>query len=373
MTEERKMILNLLSEGKISAEEAEELLDALGDDAVALTDLSGHGEEQRQDDRQGHGHGQWQLPMSGRISDELSERLSKVAGEMAEAGQEIPARLYRAFESMAGAIGRASRTIGVHAERTFEGEISGERGLSAIDFSALNGSVKVAGWDKAGYRVTVRASVRGAESRAAAEQSLASEAKLLFEGGRMSIECKDRSLLDSMSIEAYVPSQMGGDITLSTRNGSVTLEKVQAGRVEARSSNGRVTLDALKAVSVNASAHNGAMNASGGLGDATLESANGSVSMILAYESAGRVRIRTANGSIRVIAPRAGAVVYEIAAETANGTVKSSIEGARVETERESSWGRMRRLRVMTQGDEGGPRVAVDACATNGSVTLENA
>lgn len=383
MSEERRIILNLLAEGKITADEAEQLLDAL--DETDLYDLgsfdeAGSGDsgdqcdEERLDDLSDLGE---RLGAQAEVmADDLSERLSKAVSEMAEAGQELPDRLGRMFGSMFGSFGWSPGYVGVRAERTFESEMPADCRISAIDLATRSGSIKLAGWDRPGYKVVARAKVRGADSQAEAERKLASSLRLLLDGGVMRVDCTDQAIRDSLSIEAYVPGASTYDIKVNTRNGSARVESLNSRSMEVRSSNGRVALEDTNAQNTIASARNGSLSARGDLGDAGLDTANGSISVTLSYESAGKIRVNTANGSVRLYVPREARVAYEIDAQTVNGSVKNSLDGAhRITRETGARRGGHRGLSVITCPDNAAsspPVVAVDARALNGSVSVQS-
>ena len=164
MSEERKIILNLLAEGKITAREAEQLMEALDEsDPYDLGD-SGPVRQVDQVDQVDRGDlGDRRDARADVIADDLSERLSKAVSEMAEAGQELPDRLARMLGSMFGSLGWSFGPAGVQAERVFESEMPADCAISAVDFATSNGSVKLTGWDRQGYKLVARAMMYTAE------------------------------------------------------------------------------------------------------------------------------------------------------------------------------------------------------------------
>ena len=376
MSEERKIILNLLAEGKITAREAEQLMEALDEsDPYDLGD-SGPVRQVDQVDQVDRGDlGDRRDARADVIADDLSERLSKAVSEMAEAGQELPDRLARMLGSMFGSLGWSFGPAGVQAERVFESEMPADCAVSAVDFATSNGSVKLTGWDRPGYKLVARAMVRGVDIKSEAERRLAAGLGLSLEGGVMRLECRDDAIRNSLSVEAYLPQANTYDVKVSTRNGSATLKSLTAGTIDVRSANGRVALGDVTAASTTASARNGSVTASGDLGEADLETANGSVSVTLSYRSAGRLRVNTGNGSVRLSVPRDARVAYEISAQTVNGAVRTSLECA--EVRREPGAGRGPGRSVSLVARPGGavsspPTVVVEARAVNGSVSINS-
>ena len=373
MSEERKIILNLLAEGRITAGEAEQLLEAL--DETDLYDLGDSGPVDQVDQVDQGDLGDRLDARADVIADDLSERLSKAVSEMAEAGQELPDRLARMLGSMFGSLGWSFGPAGVQAERVFEPEVPADCAISAVDLATSNGSVKLTGWDRPGYKLVARAMVRGVDIKSEAERRLAAGLGLSLEGGVMRLECRDDAIRNSLSVEAYLPQANTYDVKVSTRNGSATLKSLTAGTIDVRSANGRVALGDVTAASTTASARNGSVTASGDLGEADLETANGSVSVTLSYRSAGRLRVNTGNGSVRLSVPRDARVAYEISAQTVNGAVRTSLECA--EVRREPGAGRGPGRSVSLVARPGGavsspPTVVVEARAVIGSVSINS-
>ena len=373
MSEERKIILNLLAEGRITAGEAEQLLEAL--DETDLYDLGDSGPVDQVDQVDQGDLGDRLDARADVIADDLSERLSKAVSEMAEAGQELPDRLARMLGSMFGSLGWSFGPAGVQAERVFEPEVPADCAISAVDLATSNGSVKLTGCDRPGYKLVARAMVRGVDIKSEAERRLTAGLGLSLEGGVMRLECRDDAIRNSLSVEAYLPQANTYDVKVSTRNGSATLKSLTAGTIDVRSANGRVALGDVTAASTTASARNGSVTASGDLGEADLETANGSVSVTLSYRSAGRLRVNTGNGSVRLSVPRDARVAYEISAQTVNGAVRTSLECA--EVRREPGAGRGPGRSVSLVARPGGavsspPTVVVEARAVNGSVSINS-
>ena len=103
MSEERKIILDLLAEGRITADEAEQLLDAL--DEADPYDLSDSGQVDQVDQGDLGDLGDQLGARADAIAGDLSDRLSKAVSEMAEAGQELPARWAQCSVRSAGRLG----------------------------------------------------------------------------------------------------------------------------------------------------------------------------------------------------------------------------------------------------------------------------
>lgn len=353
MGEERRIVLNLLAEKRITVEEAEQLLAALEGATETVSEVES-------------------ADADSSFMDALPERLSKVFSEMVDAGQELPGRLSKAMESLLGGFGWSCR--GVQAEKCFKDDVCSPD-IHSIDFATRNGSIKVVAWDKPGYHVVARARVVGADSEEEAERRLDSAIRLVTSDGKVSIDCEDRLIVHSLSIEAYFPKDRTYDVLVHTRNGSITLENLNGGSLDARSSNGRITLDSIRASRLAAATSNGSVTASGHLGDASIETLNGRVATTLDYESDGHLTISTSNGSIRITTLNRPDVSYEVNAETTNGAIRVLDEDAEVRSELRSPVGTGRKVTALTGTGEpegGGAKIRVDARASNGSISIES-
>ncbi len=114
MSEERKLILNLLAEGKITSEEAEELLDAIEADETTTrgeaSETAADGARVEGDTGIGAGPGccgpgvRPQEPKKPRInidiSPDLEDRVQDMAGELEDLVQDIPEKVQKALESV---------------------------------------------------------------------------------------------------------------------------------------------------------------------------------------------------------------------------------------------------------------------------------
>ncbi|MCR4426583.1 MAG: DUF4097 family beta strand repeat-containing protein [Firmicutes bacterium] len=365
MSEERKAILGLLAEGKITADEADQLLDAL---------------EERDDVSDGtsrEGRGPGSAPAGARSLrvdlDGIADRIGKVVGEMVEAGHELPNRVRGiSLTSILGSLGLGDLFGGVPVEKVFEGSLPDGVSRFRVVFSTSNGHIRVSSWDQPGYRVCVRVGVRGVDTQDQAERKVAEELRLALGRDGMGFDCADPRMLESIAVDAFVPNGPSYDVSVQTTNGSVVIEGVSATAIEASSTNGRIVLDRVKAARAEATSVNGSLSVSGDLREGRFVTTNGSITGTLYSEGGGQVSMRTTNGSVRVRLPRDARTGFEVRGETLSGSVRSSVEGASVTVER-AGFGPERKIRVATVGWENAHhRMVVEARALSGSILIEN-
>ncbi len=279
MSEERMTILKLLEQGKISAQEAERLLRALG-------------RESRGD---------------GLRLDELGKNIGQA---MQEAGRAINEAVGSARRSAAG------RTVGdlfddVVSEFSGSGEeieetrewTLGAAGVALLHADTSNGAIAVEGADLEEIQIRATKKVKARTRQQAEECAAQVEVNAQREGDRVRI-WEERPLnLKGIRVEVRYqvrcPRQLA--LRLSTLNGAVSAQGTRAG-IEASTLNGKVEVVDSQ-------------------GPMKLNSKNGKVAAHLDL-LAGRGEFETANGKVEVVV-RAGQ--GSIDAKTLNGAVELSL------------------------------------------------
>jgi hypothetical protein len=167
-----------------------------------------------------------------------------------------------------------------------------------------NGGISVQGWDR--DQVLVCASVQAHAESESAARSLASQVRVVTDGGTIRAEgprSQDgRSW--SVSFQLFAPRSTG--LTLRSTNGGLRLQGLHGGRVELATTNGGISL-----VDVD--------------GDVRGETTNGGIRVRLAgrgWEGAG-LDLRTTNGGIDLSAPES--FDAHLVSSTVNGGVSADL------------------------------------------------
>lgn len=374
MSDERKLILNLLSEGKITAEEADELLEALDLDAAskqdeedkvepsAAAEATGQGrsaeagpeapkaDEQKADsqkaDEQKAG-AQWRKAKL-EMGPDLEERLGSMAEDLEELVSDIPEKVQRALDSVTITKDGKKSTLtdllkswgiselsGISANPSFRMGTSEVKDRLPINVSLTNGAIRfLPNEDGTDIKVVSKVLVRNAPREEV--QKIANKHIEVFFDPKAGLKVKS---IDSLNVsvalvEVFLPRNLQFDISAQSVNGSVKVIEVPAKGALLKTVNGSVQVTDAEIGMLEAQAVNGSVKLDGKFMDVNASTVNGSVrsNMVLA---GGTVRLSSGNGSVRAGINRSKSVPMQIQASSRHGAVKMDLEG--LETIQESS------------------------------------
>lgn len=346
--EERMAILQMVQEGKITAEEAVNLLKAVEaaerrEWEAANPNAESTGArpvgEARPEPSVGEGKGL--IRDGGLISDELIKRLT---GELL------------------GLFGPGHRV-----EEDIEGEFAGD-GPVRIEFATSNGRIDIKPWDGPGFKLHLIKSVRAANERAA-EEAARDLAQISNVPGLLSVRMREGLHLNAgLTIEALLPRDRIGELNLRTSNGRVEVADIECEACTITTSNGRIVAEGVRAKSAKLRTSNGSISASGLTGSVEAASSNGSITVALAGCD-GDISLRTSNGSIRCRVPDDGNTGFDIEAGTTLGSITAEVPNLEI-IDRDKTFGH-NYLRARSANFAGLPRrVRVSARTSNGSITI---
>ena len=328
LAEERRLILRMLEAGRITPEQAVELLKALqaaaapGEGAGAPGAGAGQpgagagpGEPAAEAPQRGGDFMGWvesTVSRMGELADELGERVSRALSsppvqerltEMSERLEELGRTL---ADRMSRAFGQLSRSA--YPEHAVPRELTGafaEGALPAVELAAADGSIRVValpaselGGPRA-WRLRLEPRVR-ARSREEAEREAAERVQVDQGPARLTVRADDADgrwgPVPSVDMELALPVGMAVALQASTANGTIRVQGLSADSVEVRSTNGRLDLADVSARRVRAASTNGAV--------------------LLERVRAGLVEARSTNGSVTGVV-----AADELAASSVNGSV----------------------------------------------------
>lgn len=374
-SEERMSILNMLAEGKITAEEAERLLQALG----ASTDSPRSASSRDDDDRQGRGR------RGGRRRGELNELVDEIGEEVrgavqslqgSEIGRVVRKEVRRAVgslqrldmgaivgdvvEQMREVVGDAvARSAGHCVEQEKEWSFAAAE-LERLQAETVTGLIHVEGADTDQVTVHARQRVRGHDQNAVDTFAEQLELRASEEGRLLRLYQEPQKPPRGVHVEVQYritcPASLAADLRLV--NGNLEGLGLQGG-VDARSTNGNVRLSQCAGRTV-ARTRNG--NVRVGLQElrheALLETTNGNVALTV---QAGQAPIKATsmNGNVKVMLP----VEYggQLEARTTNGVVTSELVLSRILEQK-------RNLLVGQLGETDTPSLHLQT--TNGNVRI---
>lgn len=335
MEEERRMILRMLEEGKISANQAAELLSALEEGRLDLS------EPER------------------KKSDDIGDRVETVINDTAE---RIPVLVEKFLEnfSIGGLFGLGQ----YHFEEKFEGEILSD--VFEVDLNAFNGRIELETWDKPHYEIVVKKTVKAGDEKTAKVQA-ANMVERRVDGEKLKVSLA-RNDAAGGSITGYLPANKLYIINLNTSNGRIEVRGVNAKEVSLNTSTGRVVFSG-RAEKGTLSTSNGRVVFKG-IRNVKARTSNGRIVAMTPLEGLSDWDLKTSNGSINVQSD--SETGYDIAAKTSLGKIELDLRGLQYEKDEMHKPGRAEVIAKTEDYDSRARKVCIRAITTNGSIRFNS-
>lgn len=337
MSDEKKMILTMLSEGKISADEAQKLLEALQSDEPKVP--------------------------PGREGADADGASRSIMGGIMESIRTGLANVDLSFD-----IGGDRNRILL--EETHTGEFTQER--VELDLRAKNGSIRVESWDRPGFQLNILKRIK-APTREQAEDLAAEYTYATIEENRIAAgdqEAKRAGNRIHVALRLRLPRSHTYFGTVKTMNGSIELNGLDLGELELGSMNGSVKVREVKGDDIRAKTVNGSLRIDGGLGKIHGTTTNGSIGLVNFAEDSSN-QLETVNGRVEVKVPARSDVGINLRARTTSGSIRLS--HSNVEVVNKERGVAFRRLEGNSVYWKTAPhRVELDLRSVNGSIKIED-
>ena len=264
---EKLMILKMLQDGKITADEASGLLSSVENKKESPNDSTSyhksaadHGAANAEPISNDGGHPSSSSPSFGVEFDNLSRKfasfakdlepkLQKVTETLAEKTVYFADKLSKSLDSSALPRTKKGTSPSDHTDEGIEKhiELLVEDGLNELSLSGLNGNVHIKGFngDKISARIRYKANRRGN-----------TPIKLIKLGGKYHLNYEEDDF-QFVSIDAYVPSDKFNVINISGINGNMELSTLNCQELKVSNSNGQTLLSNLQADSIKSESGNG--------------------------------------------------------------------------------------------------------------------
>ena len=349
MNEERFLILKMVEEGKITAEEAVALLDALERES-GVEKAAEFGEPAEQG-----GGISYMEEKTAKDKRSTLERLRDAIDQREDAEFEIvlEEEARRFAKNVEAAAEKFSRLIEERIEKEVKPALANlPTFLARIpvirewvgDFSTVteerqgtflndniilelatdNGSIEVEGWPESHYHLVLKKKVRGKDAEAVLR---AAEVVEVEESGSW-LRIKGRTEPnEAVHIKLSVPEDRFYELAASTSNGRIKIASLKNAMGSITTSNGRVTIRDLQGTRLAARTSNGAIECGNiNLQELILNTSNG---RIRSDGFAQHLEARTSNGSIEVT-PRLGSALQEQSLDlhTANSGIRVNLPPA---------------------------------------------
>ena len=352
--EEKMMILKMLEEGKVTPEQAAELLKAIGAPEGARQEKPNAGGPSAYSHHVPHTESETTRPNHngpraphcaepkglgldeiaadlrvrlGDLAKDWEPKIKSFAGVMAEKTADLADKVAKAAEPKHGGEhrGQSGKTVpeahssyGSTIERSFEITVSGSS--NELIISGMNAPVTIKGYN--GDKISAKVSYR--QRRHDADISLLSH-------GDKYILSYDDSAVSYLGVDAYVPERLFREIRVSNNNGPLRVSGVNAESFSADCSNAKVEVSDICAKSGVIDSANGAVSAVNlDISDLKLEASNAPINLSIASfakHTEYTWSIETSNGRIFANVPSAPGLGYHVKAASAIGTVKLGLTG----------------------------------------------
>lgn len=282
LSEEQKLILDMLSQGKISVEEAQRLLEA-----TAKTRESGPERRERQERQP--------VSLVEDIIDTIKSGLSNINFSFGDSGRIV-------------------------LEERHTGNFTSER--VELDLDTTNGTLRIDTWEEEGYLLDVILKVR-ASTREQAEEIISGCRFAEFSGNKLKAgdrQCRELGSRVYVSLRLFLPRSHVYHGKAGSKNGSVEINGIDMSGFNVSTVNGSVKCTKVTGDQMTARTVNGSLRMDGGLSGVEANTTNGSIVLVNIAENS-RVRLETVNGRLKVQVPARIDIGIAVDARTTSGNV----------------------------------------------------
>lgn len=374
MQQEQRLILKMLEEGKITAEEAEALLNALTD---------GHSAEQ------GPQEDPWvRLEKLGEDFaskvEAATERFSRSLEHRTEGLSEKLIKLPKIFARFPFANYEQAHEF----TQVLRGRMGVENGIGSIALDNFNGPLQVEGWAEEGWQLIVTQRLRGkdrdavrgrlfspewadGEERSSFELSVPDREDRFVALHLMVPEKRDyRVRLTAFNGSLHLENLTATSAELGTTNGSVILNSVHGDSVRGKISNGSCEMDGVRAETIRFRIGNGSYRLRVSARDVDCVATNGSIDLRTEKISKNsNYALQTVNGSIEVKLPAQADLGTSFELSTSVGRIHADL--GPLENIREKRGGGGAALSGRTLGFQEQPlNLSLAAASISGSISV---
>ncbi|MGE8206612.1 DUF4097 family beta strand repeat-containing protein [Heyndrickxia sp. NPDC080065] len=301
MQEERKRIIDLVRDGKLSTDEALILLDALekkqeSKDEKVLEEVVSDS-EQKQD-------------QSGKENNE-----DRFSSQFSDARDKIMDFVNSAFKKIKDIDLQFNQSV--EFPHVFQ---QANVNLTNIDIDIANGQVEVKAWDHPDIRVECQAKVYRKDNRDEARTFFIENSSFYIDNGLLRFSTQSKWM--KVDTVVYVPKTEyekvsfrtfnGGvkgeglkvdDLRTKTANGKIMLKNVDTEKIDAETVNGRIIVQESQANRLTAESMHGSITVEGKYHTIDLQTLNGNLSCALHNQETDTLHLKAVSGNINVYVP----------------------------------------------------------------------
>ncbi|WP_349408587.1 DUF4097 domain-containing protein [Pseudalkalibacillus sp. SCS-8] len=291
--EERKMILKMLDEGRITTSEAVELLKAIGENTDSLK-VNNSSETQEEPDSQQASH-------TSHAQSKTEENAKQANQEQNTTGKKSESTISR-FSSLIDRVVTKLKDSdfdfnfgqSIEVDHVFQ---ENDVDINRVKVHITNGGIKLHPWEEQSVRVECRASVFRTQTVEDAKSYFMKNVHFALESGELQMMVDENRM--KVQAHMYIPTKLYEEVQLRTSNGAISLNDIQTEAMTVRTSNGAVSLDRVEGKTLHVSTSNGKIKLENSdWKKVELETLNGAIRMNGRYE---RAEAETLNGSIMFV------------------------------------------------------------------------
>lgn len=367
----------MVQSGKITAQEALILLEALDGSAANIL-----GEERKSSER----------PYSGQESfgggdrssaDEKTRSKDKaddtIYTQLESAGEKIYDFVNNAFKKIKDIDLQFTQSIDIpHVFQQADAQ------FKRMDIDIANGPVTLAVWDQNEVRVECNAKVYRSNDREEARTYFLENTRFIVsdelfcfttESKWMKVEATvyiPRSVYEKLSVRIFNGGFTGKELefnalNVKTTNGKIELQKVNGEKLEMETVNGQIKISGSHVESVKGETVNGAVEIAGDYRETDVHSFNGNISCTLPHSGARKLDAKAVTGNITFSVPE-GAIEGDL--KSSLGNIKLDMEDVEVIHERKEI---VQKQITFKKGSLDGDRLRLYADTKTGSITVRKA
>ena len=221
--------------------------------------------------------------------------------------------------------------------------------VKEIDIEVANGNIESAVWDQEDVKVECEAKVYRTDDAAEARKTLLEEVtfsikdeKLFFVIGQKWMRVNSKLYLpkihfDKMKVRLFNGTIQGDSLNIDqlkikTANGKITLNDLTSLKADLETANGNIELNNIDTVKVECDTINGAIKSNGTFQEADFETFNGLISVENCGASVKLLKAKSASGAIKIVVPQNVHVSGE--AKSYLGSLEVDLQGMKIVEEK---------------------------------------
>lgn len=279
------------------------------------------------------------------------------------------------FTSGLGFTWPLSRTGGpypysVDESRNLHGDAIAQNLLFTVE--NVNGNIEISTWDKPEYDIDLSIKAHGNTMKEAQNnlEKVDTSIDEKMAQGRLELVLTisvPRLTWNRITVNVAVslPADATVDLEVQTTNGAIKTNDLSGDVLTLTSTNGDIVFEGVEATTIHASTTNGGIEGAVQATDMTADSTNGRIDLSLPSTRSGSYDLGTTNGDIEVTVVPSDDVGFDLDLRTSNGSLTSNLGGLTYETNTS------KRKVAHTEGfDARSVKIETSASTTNGDVRV---